>query len=327
VTASQPPAPKAGAVKASELTGNVTQIRVDVAVDSLRVPITTELAAVRGKPLDADRVREALARVVAVPGVADVTVRAVQLASGIELVVEVTAQPVLRNISATEVGGKPIALGMSAVSTGGMLDPKQIQSLLESLRDRYLASGHFEVDVAWRRVPVANGVEIVIEVKPGVASTIASLAFSGNKAIPSKDLAARIAKLVVVGQPVLEGRLRLAVDDLQAYYWDRGYVNVKVTPPAPARGHNAVVFAVEEGPQFKLGAIKVTGDVTDAERATYLKLFGVKQGDVFSRTAISDGRKRVVDAIGKPNADVLPLTKVDIAKRTIELTLEVQKGR
>jgi outer membrane protein assembly factor BamA len=329
VTPPQPVA-KPGVVKASELTGAVKKVRVDVAVDSLRAPITAALAAVRDKPLEADRVREALARVVAVPGVLDVTARGVQLADGIELVVEVTAQPVVRNVSAIETGGTPIALGMSAITTGSMLDPRQIQSILESLRERYLTAGHLDVEVAWRRVSVANGVDIVIEVTPGVASTIASVAFTGNKAVASKALAARISKLVVIGQPVLENKLRLAVDDLQAHYWDIGYANVKVTPPAPAPGRSAVVFAIEEGPQFRLGAVTMTGDVTDAERSTYLKLFGPKQGDVFNRSAIVAGRKRVVDAIvasGKPNAEVNPLSNVDLPKRTIDLALEVRKGQ
>ncbi|MDQ3338386.1 MAG: hypothetical protein M4D80_24735 [Myxococcota bacterium] len=327
VAAPAPPAPTADASK--ELTGAIKKVRVEGAADSVRAAIETAMRDATGKPLDTDQLRGALATVMSTAGVADVTVKGVQLADGIELVVEVTMHPVMRKLTATETGGKTIGLGMSALPTGTVLDPKKVQALVASLRDRYVSNGYFDADATWRRVPTADGVEVVIEVKPGEVSSIASIAFAGNT-IASKDLAAQISKLVVVGQPALDEKLRGATLVLEAYYWDRGYANVKIRPPQAAAGRLAVVFKIEEGPKFRMGSIRITGDLPAAEHAKYMKLFGVKQGDLFNRTAIADGRKRFVDALvatGKATAEVLPLTKVDLPKKTIGLTLEVSGAK
>jgi outer membrane protein assembly factor BamA len=195
------PAPKPDVVPTAELTGAVKQVRVDGG-GSMRGAIETAMAGLAGKPLDTDQVRAALTNVMATPGVADVTVKGVQLADGIELVVEVTLHPVMKTLTATE-GAKTIALGMQAIPTGTPLDPKKVQALAASLRDRYVSNGYFDADVTWRRVAVAGGVDVVIDVKPGEASSIASIGFKGNT-MPSKELAAQLTKLLVVGQPVLE---------------------------------------------------------------------------------------------------------------------------
>ena len=325
------PAPAAAPADAvtSELTGAVKKVRVDGTSTSVRGSIEAAMQGATGKPIDTDQLRTALATVMATPGVADVTVKGVQLADGIELVVEVTMHPVLKKLTATETGGKTIGLGMQALPTGTVLEPKKVQALVASLRDRYVSSGYFDAEVTWRRVDTAGGVEVVIEAKPGEASAVASIAFKGNT-FPSKDLAAQLTKWVVVGQPVLEEKLAGAALTLEAYYWDRGHANVKVRAPKVTAGKIALVFEIDEGPKFRIGAVRMTGDPPAADHAKYLKVFGVKKGDVFSRTAIVDGRKRVVDALvaaGKTTADVTPLTMVDLPAKTIGLTLEVSGAK
>jgi outer membrane protein assembly factor BamA len=158
---------------------------------------------------------------------------------------------------------------------------------------------------------------------------VKSVAFSGNKAIAAKTLGDKVAKLVVVGEPVLQEKLGAAAELVYAHYWDVGYANVRVDPPKPVAGPNDVVFKINEGPQFKLGPIAIKGDLPATEHARYLTLFGAKKGDIFNRTKIADGRKRMNDAIvatGRPHASVLPLTKVDLPAKTIAITLEVALG-
>ncbi len=309
------------------LTGAVKKVRVAGASDALRAQIEAAVATVVGGAPDADRLRDPLSQVMKLPGVADVLVEGVQLAAGIELVITVTPQPVMHALAAVETGGKAIPLGIAAVPNNTPFDPLRIQTLVGSLRDRYLADGYFDVAVTWRRSPAAGGVDVVIEVTPGVAATIGGVAFRGNT-IASKLLEPQVGKLLVVGQPAVATKLDAAVEALLHHYWDQGYANVKIRSPKPVAGRNPVVFDIEEGPQFRIGTIKVTG-IPDAEHARNLALFGVKRGDLFSRTAIANGRQRIIDALvatGHRGAEVTPLTKVDTPRRTIALTLEILTG-
>jgi outer membrane protein insertion porin family len=328
VVAPAPAAAKPATGKASDLTGAVKSIRVEIAAEARRAEVLAAFAGVTGKPIDVDQLRVAMTQVMKLQGVADVAAQGVQLADGIELVIQVTLNPVMRKLTAIETGGKTIALGMAAMPNNSPFDPHRIQTLAASLRARYLGTGHFDAEVTWRRIPVADGIEVVIEVTPGAVASIASVAFQGNNTIPSRVLAPLVSKLLVVGEPVLDDKLQNAAQALSAHYWDAGYANVVINTPKATAGKNAVVFRIVEGPKFKIGPVKITGDLPE-DRAKYLALFGVKQGDVFSRTAIVDGRKRVVDALvatGRPRADALPLTKVDLPAKTIGLTLEINAG-
>ena len=87
------------------------------------------------------------------------------------------------------------------------------------------------------------------------------------------------------------------------------------------------MFTISEGDQFRVGKLDVTG-VSAADAKKYLALVGVKSKDIFSRSAIVAGVQKITEAVhanGMTTANVLPLTKLDTAKKTIDLTLEVTK--
>ena len=309
-----------------ELTGNVTKIRVEGASGS-QGTVEAVVAAAKNKPINSDEVRRAARAAMLVAGVADVDIKGVQLADGVELVIDVTMEPTLKKLTAIEAGGKPISLGIGAVATGAPLEPPKIQALVDSLRERYLSAGNFDAEVSWKRVAMPGGVEVVIEVKPGEPSTLAAVTFKGNK-VAAATLSAAVAKQLVVGQPVLEDKIDLAALELSKLYWDKGYANVRVKSPKPVPGKATLVFEIEEGPVFKIGKVEITG-VPDADAQKLLKLFAVKKGDTFSRTAIANGRDKVAEAViagGRKDAVVLPLTKVDMSNKWIDLTLEVSSG-
>lgn len=316
-----PPASVAKAAVPGELAGVVRKLRVEGAH---RAQVEAELAPAMGKPVISDELRAALGRVMRIPGVADVTVQGVQLADGVELVVEVTAQPVMRKLVAIEAGGKPIPLGIGAITPNAPLDPHRVQTLAQTLRDRYITNGYFDAAVTWTHAKVGDGVEVTIEVVPGPASSIDAVTFVGTS-VPKKHLDAAVAKFLVVGEPLVVDRIESAAQALSAYYWDHGYANVNVRAPQAVAGKVTLAFEIAEGPQFKIGKIDITG-LPPSERPKYLAMFGVKQGDLFNRTAIVAGRKRIIDALvatGKPAADVLPVTKIDVPTKRIGLTLEV----
>jgi outer membrane protein insertion porin family len=329
-TPAPPPKPPAPIVakptdlpEKADLTGVIKKLRVQGATAAQQPQIEAALAGAKETAVGSDELRAALAAVMRVAGVADVTVRGVQLADGIELVVVVTGQPVVKKLVALE-GGKPISLGIGAITLDGPLDPQRVQALAQTLRERYVTNGYFDADATWKSTPVAGGVEVTIEVVPGPISAIDAVTYTGST-VPRKDLDQAVAKWLVIGQPVVAARISSALEAITAYYWDTGYANVQVREPKISAGKITLAFTIIEGPRFKMGAIDITG-IPASDKASYLKLFGVKQGDVFSRTAIAAGRDKISGAFvsaGKPNVSVLPLTKVDLPNKRISLTLEV----
>ncbi|MEO8699644.1 MAG: POTRA domain-containing protein [Kofleriaceae bacterium] len=336
-TPASKPAPPGGAAVAAtttwdQLKGPIKSVEVPAVGDAgLRTQVAAVFAEQTGKLLDRAKLRDALENVLAIPVIADVAARGVQLAGGIKLIIDVKLQPTVRKLTAVETGGKDVPFtGLATPRTGGPLDRQVISGLVADLREKYITRGYMQVIVDWHQVPVAGGVDVVIDITQGEASTVESITVSGNKGVATPELVATISKFVVVGQPVLAERIERASLELSALYWERGYANVSISAPEITGGSQKIVYTVREGGVFKIGAVTISGDPPAKDHARYLQVFGVKKGDVFKRSAIVDGRERVLleaAAAGMKTPNALPLTKVDLTKQTIDITLEIIKSQ
>ena len=313
----------------TKLVGPIKSVSVTTPDHTLAPRAKELLASEVGKAIDRRRLRGVLSKILELSGVADVSASATQLPDGVVLVVDVVPEPTLHALTAREVGGADLVTpGQLATAIGLPIDLALLDAVGHQLRDQYLEKGFVDVSVDWKQTPVGKGqVDIAIEITPGKASTVASLDFKGNAHAKRDDLVKAINNDLVTGTPWNADRVDRASLLLTSYYYDHGYVNVAIEGPKPAGGPSPAVFTIIEGDQFKVGKLEVTG-VAPADAKKYVALIGVKTKDVFSRTAIVNGVQKITDAVhaaGMTNANVLPLTKVDTTKKTIDLTLEVTK--
>jgi outer membrane protein insertion porin family len=155
--------------------------------------------------------------------------------------------------------------------------------------------------------------------------------FSGNARVSSDRLRTAIAEYPLfddagaIIQEVLEHDLLL----ISAFYWDRGHAQVKVGKPVISPSRDAVTIPIDEGPVFTMDSVTVTGDLIGSAKAN-LAMVRVRPGVTFSRTRIANDREKLSDFYqdqGYAYANVLPLTKVDIARKTIGLTFEITRGK
>jgi len=154
--------------------------------------------------------------------------------------------------------------------------------------------------------------------------------FVGNRGPSAADLRRAVQTRAgdTFNQEVFERDLLL----LSAYYWDRGYANVRIGEPTrtlSADGRTLdISIPIEEGPTFTISAVHATGELLDSVDDTLLML-QVHPGNLFSRTAIATARETLQTRYqddGYADAMVLPLTKVDLVHRSIDLTFEVKRG-
>jgi outer membrane protein insertion porin family len=155
--------------------------------------------------------------------------------------------------------------------------------------------------------------------------------FAGNATVSSDRLRAAIAEEPLFDDAgtiipeVLERDLLL----ITAFYWDRGHAQVKVGAPVISPSQDAVTIPIDEGPVFTVGAVAVTGDLIGSAKAN-LGMIRVRPGVTFSRTMIANDRETLSEFYqdrGYAYANVLPLTKLDLVKKTIGLTFEIARGK
>jgi len=311
-------------VKWNELDGTVKSVTVKSDDQTQVVTIKQLLAGEVGKPLDRPRLRGELGKLIGAKGIADVDADAIQLEDGIELVVTVTPQPALHALTAHELGGADIPLpGQIATATGLPLDPILLDAVVNQLRTQYLAKGFTEVAATWKQTDAAaHQVDVAIEVTPGKASTVTTIAMKGNKKVKQADLVKAIGALLTPSSPFNADAVDRAVLALTTYYYDNGFINVTIATPKPTGGPSPATFDIVEGDQFHVGKVEITG-VPPEDAKKYLAMLAVKKGDIFSRSKIQAGLEKVQIAVAR---EVDPITHLDITKKTIDLEFAVPKS-
>ncbi|HEY3805706.1 MAG TPA: POTRA domain-containing protein [Kofleriaceae bacterium] len=329
-----PPSPDKKAAAASivewqKLVGSIKAIDVNSPDATLVPKVKDAMAGVVGKPLDRRELRGALTIVAQMSGVSDASVRGTQLADGIQLVVDITPQPTLHALVAREVGGKELALAGQLTSAIGLpVDPQLLDTLGKQIYDDYTAKGYADASVAWKQTPAGSGaVDVAVEVTPGKLSTITAVDFKGNAHVKKADLLKALGTEFAANTPWTSNLVARGWSSLTNYYYDHGYVNVAVESPLPPGQPGPLVYAITEGDQFRVGKLDFPG-VPAPDAKKYIGIIGVKQGQVFNRTAIAAGLKKVEESIQATGDKgfVLPKTTVDAKKKVIDLTFELQKG-
>ncbi len=168
--------------------------------------------------------------------------------------------------------------------------------------------------------------------RPGApAEDAPGVRFIGNAAVSSSELRAAIAADTLfdgAGRVVPEV-LERGVLLIQMLYWDRGHVQVRVAEPKVSPSQDAVTITIQEGPVFRIGTVVFTGDLIGSAKAN-LRMIQVRPGILFSRTMIGDDLQTLngyYQDQGYAFANILPLTKVDLASRTVGLTFEIKRGK
>lgn len=113
---------------------------------------------------------------------------------------------------------------------------------------------------------------------------------------------------------------------LSAYYWDRGYANVHISDPVIT--DTAVTIHIDEGPKFTIASVAITGHPLGDPRGD-LAFVKTRARSVFSRREIAADMARLSDDYGDRGyafANIIPLTHVDLDRKTIALDFEVEPG-
>jgi outer membrane protein insertion porin family len=220
---------------------------------------------------------------------------------------------------------------LDLVHLGDRLDLAAVQASRERVLELYRGEGFVSATVTYEVIRVGLGrVAVRFAIDEGHRALVHELRFIGNRAITSAELRGAVQTRANHNyqQEIFERDLLL----VSAYYWDRGYANVKVGEPLRALSADLrtmdITIPIDEGPKFTISAIHVTGELLDSEDET-LRMFKMRPGHLFARTVIANDREALSTRYqdeGYADAMILPLTKVDLAQRTIELTFEVKRG-
>lgn len=287
-----------------------------------------------GAPFDRVQVATWIHFVSSLSGVADVVAEARPVKGGVAVRLVVKEHPKIRSIDVRGSHAVPASewLSRMGIKEGDYLDPVLATSRRRDMVDMLHQLGHFTADVAWSVGKAPDGrADLIFTVEEGPAVKVSKIDVKGNKAVKRDAVLDILAKNggTTVGARYWREALANALLHLTSRYFDLGYINVQIDNPAETlsadKSSMALAITIREGDRYRVGKLDAKGTLV-APAGEYLKLLGVKPGEVFNRSKIASGLERI-NAMHKSKGrpmEVFPTTEIDSKKKTVAITLQVQ---
>ena len=273
----------------------------------------------------------------------DIRVETRQGSEGLEVVFIVEEIPSIGNVML--YGNKEIEDGdiyeIIGFKRGDAFQAHMMTDAKEKINSLYNEKGFFfaTVDVV-SKISERNLMNIHVRVREGEKVGIKNLRFSGNKNFSDGDLSDQIETKAETWISFLDesglykkDTLKLDVFRLEGYYQDHGYIRVRVQDPKIDIDRESkeinISIPIDEGLQYRVGKVTSKEDdiVTEDE---VLKALKMKMRDVYSISKLRTGVMNIGDLYserGYAYADVNPITKINESSRTVDVNIEVDRGR
>jgi outer membrane protein insertion porin family len=177
-----------------------------------------------------------------------------------------------------------------------ILSLQKVKETSEQIRAFYFSKGYYGVKVEHKIDYLeTNEAVVTFQIVEGPKGHIQKIIFKGNQKIKTKQL----KKLMTTKESAFwsffmntglldEETLKNDIQLLNAYCFDQGYINAKVSEPKiDLRNPKKIRIEIEimEGPQYRLGTIDFKGDVLTTKEDLF-RVIKIKRNDVYQNSAI-----------------------------------------
>ncbi|WP_321392012.1 outer membrane protein assembly factor BamA [uncultured Desulfuromusa sp.] len=225
------------------------------------------------------------------------------------------------------------------IRTPSIYNRAKIEESIVEIKNAYIEDGYHAAKIEPElKTDIKNEATLTFNIVEGKKVLIRDIKFVGNTIFDKSDLLKKIETKErwflswITGRGAyLEETMALDIERIKAAYHDEGYQDVKVKPAQISLVEDKsldVLIEIDEGPQYKVGKVSVSGDMMLPEEQL-LTLVKLKPGGVFSRTELRESILALTDVYadnGYAYANVTPLTKKDKKALLIDLNLEVEQG-
>ena len=297
----------------------------------------------KGEALSRKQIGKDIEKIYGLGQFKDIRVETRQGSEGLEVVFIVEEIPSIGDVML--YGNKEIEDGdiheIIGFKRGEAFQAHMMTDAKEKINSLYNEKGFFfaTVDIV-SKISERNLINIHVRVREGEKVGIKNIRFSGNKNFSDGDLSDQIETKAETWISFLDesglykkDTLKLDVFRLEGYYQDHGYIRVRVQDPKIDINRESkeinISIPIDEGLQYRVGKVTSKEDdiVTEDE---VLKALKMKMRDVYSISKLRAGVMNIGDLYserGYAYADVNPITKINESSRTVDVNIEVDRGR
>jgi outer membrane protein insertion porin family len=219
-----------------------------------------------------------------------------------------------------------------------IFDPEKARRGIAEAKKLYEKKGYLDAAITYTldRQP-DNTATVRFEVDEGNRVRIRNLVFEGNRAFSARRLRGVMTTKTEWILSFLTGAgnldrevLNSDIERLTAFYYDHGYIDVRIDEPLIERDAKGleVTVKIDEGEVYQFGSVELGGDVLPAVEARSDKL-SAKPGETFRPSLIREDINALTDVYGDfayAFVNVIPETVVDQAGKRVNVTYRISKG-
>lgn len=261
---------------------------------------------------------------------------------GVILVVEVKEKPIIGEIAFEgfhEVKSDSLNDKLQSKQYT-IVDEKKLTADLRAIEQSYVEKGHYLARADYELRPGNPGeVTLVFRVTENQPVTVGNVNIVGNthfsddelkgKLLTSEKMWASWLNSTGVFRDEFIGRDK---EFLAEFYKDHGFIDVEVGAPQSvlerSRQRVAVEFSLNEGDQFHIGKISVTGDMLFPE-AEILEKLKLKNGDLFRISRFREDMKTLMTLYGDQGyafANPVPKLQTNRDTKIVDIEWKMEKG-
>ena len=228
--------------------------------------------------------------------------------------------------------------GALRVRPNTIFDPEKARRGISEAKKLYEQKGYLDADLTFRLETLPeNKATVVFLVDEHTPVRIHDLIFEGNRAFSARQLK-EVMKTKeswflswITGAGTLDRDvLKTDTERLTAFYYDHGYIDVRIDEPSIQRDKEglSVALKIEEGEVYSFGPVELAGDLPpDTEYLT--KALEARPGDKFRPSKLREDINKISDFYGDEGyafVNVAPETYIDQRAKQVNVTYRINRG-
>lgn len=221
-----------------------------------------------------------------------------------------------------------------------ILNSDKIQKAIDELKAAYANEGYYAAKIDYKVEPLRhNEAAVHFYIHEGQQGYVKKIVFAGNKHISSSKLKKVIHTKTrgwlswFTGTGKLNREiLKMDAEMVKGAYYNAGFLEVKVKKPEVKiadKGKSIyITFRIDEGPQYTVTSVDITGDFIEAKKKM-MALLKTKPQKTYSSSKVRGDVVALTDVYsdkGYAYVDVAPLTKLNKKKKTVSIVYNIDKG-
>ncbi|WP_321415704.1 outer membrane protein assembly factor BamA [uncultured Desulfobacter sp.] len=270
----------------------------------------------------------------------DVVVKKQNMDRGVEVIFEVREKPSVRNIrfENNNIYEDKELFEVVATSTGSILNAYKLNNDVNKLKRLYYEKNYHNCRISYDIKPLENHqADVVFNIEEGEKVRITAIEFEGNKYFDDDDIKDQMQtrekgfwSFITSSGDLDETELDNDVLRIEAFYKNNGFINVKVSDPVVNMGKEeiSIQFKIDEGEQYKNGAVGVKGDILTTEEELLALLLSPKS-ELYNRELIRKDMITLNDFYanqGYANVRVIPRVDKNDAEAIVNISFDIEKG-